>query len=285
MMIMVKAGAPVDAVIDSLTPLLEKGDLIMDGGNSYFPDTERRQGARSQGFTLFGRRRERWRRGRTLGTEHHARRLGSCAGRCQADSRSHRRQSARRWQALCCLSGPGGAGGNYVKMVHNGIEYGDMQLIAEAYNVLQNVVGLSSAELAEVFSDWNKGELDSFLIGDHSADLPPHRRRDWQGVGGTVVMDKAAQKGTGKWTSQDAFNVGAPIPTINTAVSERIISSLKDERVNASKVLPSGTNATFNGDKQAMIDAVRQALRQQDQRLCPRHGTLAHRQPGIWLQS
>jgi len=154
--------------------------------------------------------------------------------------------------------GPGGAG-HYVKMVHNGIEYGDMQLIAEAYDILRGVLGLSAAELAEVFTEWNSGELDSYLIEITSKIL---RRIDEETGDALVnrVLDKAAQKGTGKWTSQNAMDIGAPIPTINSAVTGRIISSLKDERVAASALLPGPQNAPYRGDRQTLIDAVRDAL-------------------------
>ncbi len=154
--------------------------------------------------------------------------------------------------------GPRGAG-HYVKMVHNGIEYGDMQLIAEAYDILQRSLGLQAAELAEIFGEWNQGELDSFLI-EITAKI--FRRIDEETGQPLVdlVLDTAAQKGTGKWTSQDAFNIGAPIPTINSAVVGRIISSMKAERVAAAKVLPSHAETAYSGDKAALIDAVRQAL-------------------------
>ncbi len=153
--------------------------------------------------------------------------------------------------------GPRSAG-HYVKMVHNGIEYGDMQLIAEAYNILKQALGLEAAELAAIFDEWNKGELDSYLI---SITAQIFRRID--DLTGKplvdLVLDTAQQKGTGKWTSQDSFNIGAPMPTINTAVVERIISSMKGERVAASAVLP-GPDIAYEGSKQVLIDAVRQAL-------------------------
>jgi 6-phosphogluconate dehydrogenase len=154
--------------------------------------------------------------------------------------------------------GPRGAG-HYVKMVHNGIEYGDMQLIAEAYDILQGALGLKAAELADIFEEWNQGELDSFLI-EITAKI--FRRIDEETGQPLVnmVLDKAAQKGTGKWTSQDALDLGAPIPTINSAVVARIISSLKDERVAASKVLLAHAQEKYTGEKRALIDAVRQAL-------------------------
>lgn len=259
MMIMVKAGPAVDVVIDSLIPLLDQGDLIMDGGNSFYPDTERRAiSVSEQGFNYLGvgvsggeegalwgpsimpgGSKEVWSSVKDI--------LESIAAKAPDDGKP-------------CVSylGPRGAG-HYVKMVHNGIEYGDMQLIAESYDILQRALGLQPAELAEIFAEWNQGELDSFLI-EITAQI--FRRIDEETGEPLVnmVLDKAAQKGTGKWTSQDAFDIGAPIPTINSAVVGRIVSSLKSERVAASKVLTSGTGATYTGNKQELIDAVRQAL-------------------------
>ncbi len=259
LIIMVKAGAPVDAVIDGLIPLLEEGDLVMDGGNSYFPDTERRsealtaQGLRFMGVGVSGGEEgalwgpsimpggttESWELVRPI--------LEAIAAKAAEDGKP-------------CVTylGPRGAG-HYVKMVHNGIEYGDMQLIAEAYDILQRALGLQPAELAEIFTEWNQGELDSFLI-EITATI--FRRIDEETGEPLVnlVLDKAQQKGTGKWTSQDAFNLGAPIPTINSAVVGRILSAMKDERVAAAKVLPGHTQSDYAGDKAALIDAVRQAL-------------------------
>jgi len=259
LMIMVKAGAPVDAVIDGLIPLLEEGDLIMDGGNSYFADTERRsealtaQGLRYMGVGVSGGEegalwgpsimpggvKQSWELVKPI--------LEAIAAKAPEDGKP-----------CVVYLGPRGAG-HYVKMVHNGIEYGDMQLIAEAYDILQRALGLQPAELAEIFAEWNKGELDSFLI-EITAKI--FRRVDEESGQPLVnlVLDKAQQKGTGKWTSQDAFNLGAPIPTINSAVVGRIISALKDERVAASKVLPGPDQTRYEGDKAALIDAVRQAL-------------------------
>jgi len=259
LIIMVKAGSPVDAVIDGLVPLLEQGDLIIDGGNSYFPDTERRsealaaKGLRFMGVGVSGGEegalwgpsimpggtQESWELVKPI--------LEAIAAKAPEDGKP------------CVVHiGPRGAG-HYVKMVHNGIEYGDMQLIAEAYDILQRALGLQPAELAEIFAEWNKGELDSFLI-EITATI--FRRIDEETGQPLVdlVLDKAQQKGTGKWTSQDAFNLGAPIPTINSAVVGRILSALKDERVAASKVLPGPDQTVYEGDKAALIDAVRQAL-------------------------
>lgn len=258
-MIMVKAGPAVDAVIDGIVPLLEPGDIIMDNGNSYFKDTDRRaKDLADKGFNFMGVGVSGGEEGALWGPSimpggpqevwHMVSDvLESIAAKAGEDDRP-------------CVSylGPRGAG-HYVKMVHNGIEYGDMQLIAEAYDILQQAAGLEPAELAEVFAEWNNGELDSFLI-EITAQI--FRRIDDETGEPLVnkVLDKAAQKGTGKWTSQDAFDLGAPIPTINSAVVGRILSSLKDERVPASKVLPAQAAPEYTGDKKALIEAVRQAL-------------------------
>ena len=257
-LIMVKAGAAVDAVIDGLVPLLDKGDLIMDGGNSYYADTDRRSQALAlQGFNYMGVGVSGGEEGALWGPSIMpggtpeawslvADLLGAIAAKAPEDGKP-------------CVAylGPRSAG-HYVKMVHNGIEYGDMQLIAEAYNILKQALGLEAAELAAIFEEWNKGELDSYLI---SITAQIFRRID--DLTGKplvdLVLDTAQQKGTGKWTSQDSFNIGAAVPTINTAVVERIISSMKAERVAASALLP-GPDITYEGSKQVLIDAVRQAL-------------------------
>ncbi|MFN8465982.1 MAG: NADP-dependent phosphogluconate dehydrogenase [Caldilineaceae bacterium] len=257
-LIMVKAGAAVDAVIDGLVPLLDKGDLIMDGGNSFYADTDRRSQALAlQGFNYMGVGVSGGEEGALWGPSIMpggtpeawslvADLLGAIAAKAPEDGKP-------------CVAylGPRSAG-HYVKMVHNGIEYGDMQLIAEAYNILKQALGLEAAELAAIFEEWNKGELDSYLV---SITAQIFRRID--DLTGKplvdLVLDTAQQKGTGKWTSQDSFNIGAPMPTINTAVVERIISGMKGERVAASAVLP-GPDIAYEGSKQVLIDAVRQAL-------------------------
>ena len=258
-LIMVKAGAGVDAVISGLAPLLDEGDLIMDGGNSYYSDTERRSvelAAQSLNFMgvgisggeegalwgpsiMPGGSRETWHTVQGM--------LEAVAAKAPEDGKP-------------CVAylGPRGAG-HYVKMVHNGIEYGDMQLIAEAYAILQGALGLEAPELAGIFDQWNHGELDSFLI-DITATIFKKMDEETGQPLVDLILDKAAQKGTGKWTSQDAFDIGAPIPTINSAVVGRIISSLKDERVGASKTLPGPEQAVYDGDRAELIDMVRQAL-------------------------
>jgi 6-phosphogluconate dehydrogenase len=258
-MIMVKAGAAVDAVLDELVPLLDQGDIVMDGGNSYFADTERRdkeltakglvylgvgvsggeEGALWGPSIMPGGPKEGW--------EAVAELLEAISAKAPEDGRP-------------CVTylGPGGAG-HYVKMIHNGIEYGDMQLIAESYHIMKDLLGLEAAELAEIFAEWNQGELDSYLIEITSKIF---RRIDEETGQPLVdlVLDTAAQKGTGKWTSQNALDVGAPIPTINTAVTSRILSALKAERVEAAKVLPGPDGGDYTGDRQELIDGVRDAL-------------------------
>lgn len=258
-LIMVKAGSAVDAVIESLIPLLEPGDLIMDGGNSLFRDTERRtleveaKGLRFMGVGVSGGEEgalwgpsimpggspETWEDVRPM--------LEAIAAKAPEDGKP-----------CVVYLGPRGAG-HYVKMVHNGIEYGDMQLIAEAYDILQQALGLQAADLAEIFANWNQGELDSFLI-EITATI--FRRIDEETGKPLVdlVLDKAAQKGTGKWTTQDSLDIGAPIPTINSAVEARILSALKSERVAAAEVLPAGTVSKYEGEAAALINDVRQAL-------------------------
>ncbi len=258
-LIMVKAGAAVDAVIEELVPLLEKGDLIMDGGNSYFPDTERRsETLAAKNLNFMGVGVSGGEEGALWGPSIMPGGSQATWATVQPMLEAIAAKAPEDGKPCVVYLGPRGAG-HYVKMVHNGIEYGDMQLIAEAYDILQRALGLQPAELADIFTEWNKGELDSFLI-EITAKI--FRRIDEETGQPLVnlVLDTAAQKGTGKWTSQDAFNIGAPIPTINSAVVGRIISSMKAERVEASKVLPAGAESSYTGDRQALIDAVRDAL-------------------------
>ena len=258
-LIMVKAGAPVDAVIDSLTPLLAEGDLVIDAGNSFYRDTERRSDAlAAQGFRFVGMGVSGGEEGALWGPSIMPGGPQSTWQELQAMLEAISAKAPEDGKPCVAHIGPRGAG-HYVKMVHNGIEYGDMQLIAEAYDILRKALGLSAGELAEIFSEWNKGELDSYLI---EITEKIFRRIDEETGKPLVdlVLDKAAQKGTGKWTSQDAFDLGAPIPTINSAVVGRIVSSLKTERVAASKVLTGPAQTSYTGDKAALVDAVRQAL-------------------------
>ncbi|GAB4552148.1 MAG: NADP-dependent phosphogluconate dehydrogenase [Anaerolineae bacterium] len=259
-MIMVKAGAPVDAVIDQLVPLLEAGDLIIDGGNSYFPDTERREQAlAAKGIGFLGTGVSGGEEGALWGPSIMPGGTQEAYAVMEPILTAISAKAPGDGAPCVAYLGRGGAG-HYVKMVHNGIEYGDMQLIAEAYDILKRVLGLSNAELAEVFAEWNKGELNSFLI-EITAQI--FTKKDDQGREGELldyILDKAGQKGTGKWTTQNALDLGAPTHTMTAAVEARIISAYKDERVAASVVLGAPPPFTFSGDKKQFIEAVRRAL-------------------------
>lgn len=257
-MLLVKAGAPVDATIQQLIPLLDKGDLIIDGGNSFFTDTERRaKELESQGFNFFGM-------GVSGGEE------GALWGPSlmPGGSRDAYKEVEPIMSAVAakadedgepCVTylGPGGSG-HYVKMVHNGIEYGDMELIAEAYYLLERALGLSAQEFHEIFTEWNKAELSSFLI-EITAKVFSKVDEDTGKPLVDVILDKAGQKGTGRWMGENALELGISIPTIIAAVNGRIISSQKEERVHASSVL-TGPTKKYEGGSQKLIDATRDAL-------------------------
>ena len=256
-MIMVKAGGPVDAVIGQLTPLLEPGDVIIDGGNSLFTDTQRRcKEAEAAGLHYVGCGVSGGEEGALKGPSLMP---GGSRESWEIIAPIFRKIAAQVDGEPCCrYMGPDGAG-HYVKMVHNGIEYGDMQLICESYAILKHVLGLEAAELANIFADWNKGELDSYLI-DITAKI--FRKTDPE-TGKPlvdVILDKAGQKGTGIWTLQSAIRQSVVISTINAAVEARVISSRKEERVNSSKILPQPDKPNFTGDRAELIEAVRQAL-------------------------
>ena len=255
-MLMVKAGDPVDQVIAQLKPLLDKGDLLIDGGNSFFKDTERRAVALAEeGFNYIGTGVSGGEEGALWGPSIMP------GGQIEAYQMIEPIVTAiaAKIDGEPCVTyiGPRGAG-HYVKMVHNGIEYGDMQLIAEAYDILHRGLGLSAQELHETFAAWNEGELQSYLI-EITRDIFAKMDEETGKPLVDVVLDEAQQKGTGKWTSQNALDLGAPSQTINAAVESRIISAYKDERVAASKVLE-GPSATFKGDRQALVNDVRDAL-------------------------
>src|SRR6266513_2938181 len=256
-MMMIKAGKAVDQVISEVVPLLVKGDGLIDGGNSLFTDTQRRfHDLEGKGIHYIGC-------GVSGGEE------GALKGPSLMPGGSRegyemiapifRKIAAQVDGEPCCrYMGPDGAG-HYVKMVHNGIEYGDMQLICEAYAILKDVVEMDDKELAETFTEWNKGELDSYLI-DITSQI--FRKKDPE-TGKPlvdVILDKAGQKGTGMWTLQSAIAQSVVISTINAAVEARVISSRKDERVAASKILPQPKPKKFAGDRNKLIDAVRNAL-------------------------
>ncbi|WFQ81085.1 NADP-dependent phosphogluconate dehydrogenase [Xenorhabdus sp. SF857] len=255
-LLMVKAGEATDKTIASLMPHLDKGDILIDGGNTYFQDTIRRNRELSaQGINFIGTG--------VSGGEEGALKGPSIMPGGQKEAYELvapiLKEIAAQVDGEPCVTYIGADGaGHYVKMVHNGIEYGDMQLIAEAYSLLKNSLDLSNQALAEVFSDWNQGELSSYLI-EITADI--FRKQDEDGKYLVdVILDEAANKGTGKWTSQSSLDLGIPVTLITESVFARYISSLKDQRVAASKVLSGPEVLPFNGDKAAFIEKVRRAL-------------------------
>ena len=255
-MLLVKAGKPVDDFIDQIIPFLEEGDIIIDGGNSHFPDTIRRtKYVESKGLLYIGT-------GVSGGEE------GALLGPSMMPGGSDKAWpyvkdifqsiSAKVEDGSACADWVGSDGaGHFVKMVHNGIEYGDMQLIAEAYMIMKNQLGMSPDEMHEVFNEWNQGELDSYLI-EITTDILKYKDED----GGPLVekiLDTAGQKGTGKWTGIASLDLGVPLTLIAESVFARALSSQKEERVEASKILK-GPKAQFSGDKKQYIEDIRQAL-------------------------
>ena len=256
-MLMVKAGAPTDATIEELIPYLDKGDILIDGGNTLFTDTQRRNKKLSDlGIHFIGTG--------VSGGEEGALKGPSIMPGGQKEAYDlvapiFKDISAKVNGDPCTTYiGPDGAG-HYVKMVHNGIEYGDMQLISEAYFILKHVLGLNAEELHEVFAEWNKGELDSYLI-EITADIFTKMDDETGKPLVDMILDKAGQKGTGKWTSQSALDLGIPLPIITESVFARFISAMKEERVAASKILKGPEIKPFTGDKNAFIESVRKAL-------------------------
>src|SRR5436853_1378849 len=234
-MIMVKAGAPVDGVIGQLAPLLEKGDVIIDGGNSLFTDTQRREKELAEkGIHFVGMGVSGGEEGALKGPSLMP---GGSRESWEIIAPIFRKIAAQVDGEPCCrYMGPDGAG-HYVKMVHNGIEYGDIQLICESYAILKDILEMDAAQLAEVFTEWNKGELDSYLIEITSQifrKIDPETGKPLV----DMILDKAGQKGTGIWTLQSAIKQSVVISTINAAVEARVISSRKEERLTATKVLP-----------------------------------------------
>src|SRR6266403_4508207 len=256
-MLMVKAGDTVDHMIDSLLPHMEKGDIIIDGGNSHYPDTNRRtKTLADKGILFIGTG--------VSGGEEGARFGPSIMPGGNPAAWPHVKEifqaiAAKVEGGVPCCDWVGEAGaGHYVKMVHNGIEYGDMQLICEAYQLLKDGLGLSADEFHDVFTEWNKGELDSYLI-EISAAIFAKKDDD-----GTPMVDKildtAGQKGTGKWTAISALDLGVPVTLIGEAVFARCLSALKEERVTASKVLQGPKKTLTVADKKEFIEDVRRAL-------------------------
>ncbi|MDB9459344.1 NADP-dependent phosphogluconate dehydrogenase [Dolichospermum circinale CS-1225] len=256
-LVMVQAGKPVDAVIQQLKPLLQEGDIIIDGGNSWFEDTERRtQELEPTGLRYIGMGVSGGEEGALNGPSLMP---GGTKSSYEYLSPIFNKIAAQVDDGPCVTYiGPGGSG-HYVKMVHNGIEYGDMQLIAEAYDLLKNVAGLNAAQLHEVFSQWNTtDELNSFLI-EITANIFPYVDPETKIPLVDLIVDAAGQKGTGRWTVQTALELGVAIPTITAAVNARILSSIRDERIAASKQI-TGPNAKYGGDIGAFVNMVRDAL-------------------------
>jgi 6-phosphogluconate dehydrogenase len=254
-MLMVKAGEVVDQYIEKLLPLLAPGDIIVDGGNSLFTDTDRRtRYLAEKGLNFIGTG--------VSGGEEGARNgpsimPGGNEAAWPAVKPIFQAISAKVGGKPCCeWVGENGAG-HYVKMVHNGIEYGDMQLICEAYQLLSEGLGLSADEMHRIFAEWNQGELSSYLI-EITANILAYKDEDGQPLL-DKILDTAGQKGTGKWTGINALDLGIPLTLIGESVFARCLSAQKDERVKAAKILPKQPSQ-FSGDKHAMIDAVRDAL-------------------------
>lgn len=258
-MLMVQAGPATDATIASLKPLLDEGDILIDGGNTFFKDTMRRNAELDESGIHF------------IGTGVSGGEEGALKGPSimPGGQKEAYEKVAPIFEAISakvngdpCVTyiGPNGAG-HYVKMVHNGIEYGDMQLICEAYFIMKHVLGLEAEELHEVFAEWNKGELDSYLI-EITADIFKKKDKETGKPMVDVILDTAGQKGTGKWTSQSSLDLGVPLPVITESVFARFISAMKEERVAASKVLqgPSAGDKPYEGDKDELIEAIRKAL-------------------------
>src|SRR6184192_2021186 len=256
-MMMIKAGGPVDAVIGQLAPLLDKGDVIVDGGNSLFTDTQRRcKDLEGKGIHFVGCGVSGGEEGALKGPSLMP---GGPRESWEIIAPIFRKIAAQVDGEPCCrYMGPDGAG-HYVKMVHNGIEYGDIQLICKGYAILKNVLDLQAKELADIFAEWNRGALESYLI-EITAQI--FRKKDPE-TGKPlvdVILDKAGQKGTGLWTLQSALAQSVVISTINAAVEARVISSRKDERVAASKILPQPAIPKFTGNRDELIQAVHDAL-------------------------
>jgi 6-phosphogluconate dehydrogenase len=259
MMMMIPAGSPVDSMIAQLTPLLEAGDILIDGGNSFFADTRRREAQmRANGLRFVGCGVSGGEEGARFGPSL----MPGGSAEAWARIKDVLEAIAAKTDAGACVThvGPDGAG-HFVKMVHNGIEYGDMQLIAEAYDVLHRGLQLSTPEVGGVFARWNTGVLESFLV-----ELTAHVCRVMDTETGKplvdVIQDKAGQKGTGLWTAQVALELGVPIPTIAAALDARVLSSMKEQRVTASARFdaPAAGEAFTASDRQLIIDSVADAL-------------------------
>ena len=255
-MLMVKAGKPVDMVIEQILPYLKKGDLIIDGGNSHFSDTIRRcNQLKEKGLLYIGTGISGGEEGALKGPSIMP---GGSKEAYAAIEPIFTRIAAQVNGASCCTYIADDGAGHFVKMVHNGIEYADMQLICEAYHLMKNALGMTTDEMHDVFTDWNKGDLDSYLI-QITADILSKKDSETGKPLVEMILDKAGQKGTGVWTSQSALALGIAAPTIAEAVFARRISAIKDERVAASKKL-SGPDGKYTGDKENFIKAIHDAL-------------------------
>jgi len=256
-MIMVKAGKPVDDNIEQIMPFLEKGDIIIDGGNSYFPDTIRRtKYVEEKSFLYIGTG--------VSGGEEGALRGPSIMPGGSKEAWPYVKPifqsiAAKVADGTPCCEWVGSDGaGHFVKMVHNGIEYGDMQMIAESYAIMNGALALSPDQMQPIFTEWNRGELDSYLI-QITADIMGKKDNETGKPMLDIILDTAGQKGTGRWTSQEALNLGVPAPTVVQAVMARAISFIKEERIAASKILH-GPKVKFKGNREEFVEMVRQAL-------------------------
>ena len=257
--LMVKAGAPTDATIKSLLPHLDKGDVLIDGGNTFFQETMRRnEELDNSGINFIGMGVSGGEKGALEGPSLMPGGQKEAYGLVEPILK---KIAAKAEDGEACVTyvGPNGAG-HYVKMVHNGIEYGDMELIAESYNLMRNLLGLSNDKISDVFNEWKDGELKSYLI-DITADILT--RKDDLGTGKPIVdviLDRAGNKGTGKWSSQSALELGVPQSLITESVYARYISAMKDERVAASQVLPNPEFDLGDVNKKELVEKIRRAL-------------------------
>ena len=253
-MMLVKAGKPVDDFIDQLLPYLEEGDIIIDGGNSHFPDSIRRtKYVESKGLQFIGTGVSGGEEGALMGPSIMP---GGSAKAWPHVKSIFQDISAKVDGSPCCEWVGSDGAGHFVKMVHNGIEYGDMQLISEAYFIMKELLGMNSDEMYEVFREWNEGDLDSYLI-EITRDILSFKEDGEALV--EKILDTAGQKGTGKWTGIAALDLGVPLTLIGESVFARVLSSQKDERVEASKLLK-GPKPVFQGDRKEFVEQIRQAL-------------------------
>jgi 6-phosphogluconate dehydrogenase len=255
-MLMVKAGKPVDEFIDLLTPHMSQGDIIIDGGNSHFPDSIRRtKYLESKGFYFIGTGVSGGEEGALLGPSIMP---GGSTAAWQFIKPIFQSIAAKVEDGTPCCDWVGNDGaGHFVKMVHNGIEYGDMQLISEAYQIMKDLLGMSADEMHLVFKKWNSGELDSYLV-EITRNILVYKDDDGKPLV-DKILDTAGQKGTGKWTSVTSLDLGIPLTLISEAVYARCLSAIKDERIAASKML-NGPIPKFTGDKQAFLNDLEKAL-------------------------